>query len=489
MTLADRISRGVKASLVARVVHIASNAVLLVVLTRYLLTPAEYGRLGTALAALGIAMLFGTLGVPKATARYLTEYVENDERQVPHLVRRTTLVVLGLASIVGLLLVTTSEVLAGLIGDATLAPFFLLGAGYVVGKGLTNHLKITFQGFNRVDWSAVVGAVNGIGRMVFAIGFVLLGFGALGALAGYVVAFLLAAAVGLVILYWKFYRAYESADEPEEGLLKRVLEYSVPTAATRASVVVDSRVDTLLLAVLAGPVAVGFYTLARQIADVCIVPAQSIGFTITPTFGEQKAADQITTAARLYERALENILLLYVPAGVGLVLVAEPAVRYIFTDEYLGAVPIVQLFALFILVRAIHKITGSGLDYLGLARIRAIARGTSALGNVALNLLLIPRYGAVGAGMATVTTYTLYTLVNIYYVHREFSLRLGYLGKQSIRIAAISAVMGGGVVLALPYVDGLVTLVGTIALGGAMWATLSVVSGLVDPAEVRSFLA
>ena len=488
MSLADRISRGVKASLIGRVVNVVTNAVLLVALTRYLLTPAEYGQLGTALAALGVAMLFGTLGVPNATARYVAEYVETDDGQVPHLIRNTTLMVVALAVVVALVLATTRGILASLIGDSALAPFFLLGAAYVVGKGLTKHLQITFQGFNRVTWSALLGAVNGISRTVFAIGFVLLGFGALGALAGYVVAFLLSAAVGLGVLYWKFYRAYEPATEPEEGLLRRVAEYSIPTAATKASVVVDSRVDTLLIAALAGPVAVGFYTLARQIADVCIVPAQSLGFTITPAFGEQKAADQISRASRLYERALGNILLLYVPAGVGLVLIAEPAIRYVFTEDYLGAVPIVQLFAVFILVRAIHKITGGGLDYLGLAKVRAIARGTSAVGNVGLNLLLIPHYGAVGAAVATVTTYTLYTFVNVYYIHREFSLRLGYLASQFAWIVAISAVMGGGVFLALPYVDGIVSLVGTILLGGAVWATLAVLSGLVDPAEVRSFL-
>ena len=488
MSFGDRVARGIKASFLARVVHIVSNAALLVALTRYLLTPAEYGRLGTALAALGVAMLFGTLGVPKATARYLTEYVETDDRQIPHLIRRTTLVVLALAVVVGGLVAATNGVIANLLGDATLAPFFVLGALYVVGKGITDHLKILFQGFNRVTWSAVVGAINGLARVAFAVGFVLLGFGALGALAGYVVAFLLSGAVGLAILYWKFYRRYEPATEREEGLVRRVLEYSVPTTATRASVVVDSKVDTLLLAALAGPTAVAFYTLARQISNVCIVPAQSLGFTITPTFGEQKAADSISRAARLYERALENVLLLYVPAGVGLALVAEPAVRYIFTAEYLGAVPIVQLFAAFILVRAVHKITGSGLDYLGLARVRAVARGASALGNVGLNLLLIPRYGAVGAGAATVVTYTLYTLVNVYYVHREFSLRLGYLGRRFVRIVAVAAVMGGGVVLVLPYVDGLVTLVAAIALGGAVWAALSVLGGLVDLAEVRAFL-
>lgn len=489
MTLSDRIARGVKASLFARVFYIGSNAALLVVLTR-LLGPGEYGQLYFALSVVGISMLFATLGVPKATARYVAEYAENDETQIPYLLERTLLVVLVLASIVAVVMALASGLITDLLGESEeMVPFLILGGLFVAAKGLHVYIKTVFQGFNRVTFSAIVSAVNGVARLGFAVLFVALGFGALGAMAGYVAAFLLAGAVGLVILYLKFYRKYERASEPEEGILRRVLEYSIPTTATRASVVLDSRVDTLLLGVLAGPVAVGFYTLARQIADVCIVPAQSIGYTITPAFGEQKAAGQISRAARLYEQALENVLLLYVPAGAGLILIAEPAIRYVFTEEYLGAVPIVQLFSLFILVRAVHKITGSGLDYLGLARVRAIARATSAVSNVGLNLLLIPRFGAVGAGLATVVTYSLYTLVNVYYIHREFSLQLTYLATRIAQIFAITAVMAGGVVLALPHVSDLPTLLGTIALGGAVWGVLVISSGLIDPNEVRSFLS
>jgi len=239
-----------------------------------------------------------------------------------------------------------------------------------------------------------------------------------GALAGYVAAYVLSSLLGLGILYTKFYRRYDRAVEPEEGLLRRVLEYSIPDGGDRAGVVLDSRVDSLLLGVLAGPVAVGFYTVARRIADVCIVPAQSVGYTITPALGEQKAADQSSRGARLYERSLENVLLLYIPAGVGLVLVAEPAIRYVFTGGLPGSRPRRPV------VLAVHPRPGRPQDHRQRAglprpgRIRAIARTTTALGNVGLNVLLIPQYGAVGAGLVTVTTYTLYTIVNVYYIHR-----------------------------------------------------------------------
>src|SRR6056297_1689657 len=489
MSLSERISRGVKAFLGARLIYVASNAVLLFLLTRYLLDPGDYGLLYFAISVLSIGSMFGTLGLPKATGRYIAEYSASDEMQIPHIIRISLAVLVALTIVVGAVIVLIHTQLADLLGNPAVAPLLLIGSGYVAARALFTYLTNVFQGFNRVEYSAVISAVNGGGRVLFAVLFVVLGFGAVGALAGYLAGYLVAAVVGFLVLRDRVLVGYDRATERASGLKRRILEYSIPTAATRVSVILDSRVDKIIIGALIGPLAVGYYTLAAQIADFCIAPATSLGFTISPAIGEQSAGDDADRAATLYERSMENILLLYLPAAVGLLLVAEPAVRIIFGTDYLGAVPVLQLFSVFIIVRAIHKITGNGLDYLGLARIRAIARGTTAMGNVALNFMLIPPYGVVGAAVATLVTYSTYTAINVYYIHRELDLRIDYLLRQSGRISVIALVMGGTVSLVIPHVSGFLSLFGAVLTGIVVWGILSIASGLLDLTEVRSFLA
>ena len=488
MSLADRLARGVKATFLARAVELAANAALLLLLARYLLGPQDYGLLYFALSVLGIASFLGQLGLPNATARYVTEYAQREPGQLPHLLRRTTIYLLVLAAVVGVVLLAANDLVAGLLGEPDLAPFLALGAFYVAFRAGYSYLYRVFQGFNRVTISAALSALNGVGRAVFAVGLVLVGLGALGALVGYVAGYALAAVVGLVALYGLYYRRIDAADRIEEGLSRRVAEYSVPTTATEASVILDSKVDTVLVGALLSSTAVGYYTIAAQVAELTIAPAQSLGFTISPALGEQKAEDRIERASRIYETSLEHVLALYVPAGVGIVLVADPAIRTVFGEAYAGAIPALQVFGLLTIVRAIHKVTGSGLDYLGLARIRAMARGTTAVANVGLNLALIPIYGVVGAAFATLVTYTAYTAVNVYYIARELDLRTERILGTAARISAVSAVMAGVVFLALPHVSGLATLVGTIALGGSVAVVLSVATGVLDVARVRALL-
>jgi O-antigen/teichoic acid export membrane protein len=234
--------------------------------------------------------------------------------------------------------------------------------------------------------------------------------------------------------------------------------------------------------------AVGYYTIAKQVSDFVSAPASSFGYTVSPVLGEQSSKDRTDRAAKLYEQSLEYVLLAYVPAVVGLILVADPMVRYIFGTDYLGAVPVLQVFSGFMLVNAVDKVTSDGLDYLGRARSRAIIKSTMAVSNAGLNLLLIPVLGVVGAAVATVITYTIYTLSNVYFIHQELTIRFGYVLRRLAITCVVTVAMAAAVWLALPYVTGLLTLFGAVFLGFGTWAALSVAGGMLDVRRVANLL-
>lgn len=489
MTLADRLASGTKAVFGGNLVGMLAQGGLVLVLTRVFMTPGEYGELNFALSAFGVVVILATLGLPKSAARYVTEFAERDPGQVPHVLR------LSLGYLAALVVVVAGGTLlfggpvARLAGTPSLVPLVGLGAAWVAARAFTSYFGALFQGFNRVQYSATLRVVTRAAQFVFVVALVALGFGVAGALAGYVAGLAVAGAVGAAVAYTKFYGAHEAAAEPVAGLSRRILEYSVPLTATRGANVLDKKVDTLLVGAIAGMTGAGFYTVAKQVSNFASMPAASFGFTLSPALGEQANRENGERAARLYEQSLSYVLLAYVPAAVGLVLVAEPMVRYVFGTDYLGAVPVVQVFAGFVLVNAVNKITTDALDYLGRARARAVVKGGTALANVVLNLLLIPVYGAVGAAAATVATYTAYTLANVYVIHGELGVHLRRVGRRLGLACLVSVGMASAVVLVLPYVSGVVTLLATVGLGAGIWAVLAVASGALDPAAVRRFVA
>ncbi len=202
---------------------------------------------------------------------------------------------------------------------------------------------------------------------------------------------------------------------------------------------VDKKIDTILVTAIAGLTPAAFYAVAKQISEACVSPASSLGYTISPAFGEDKAGDRLKRAARLYEYSLEHILIFYIPATVGLILVAEPTMRHV-------------------------------------------------VGNVSLNLLLIPIYGATGAAAASVVTFGTYTLLNVYIITTELPIQFGRVTGSTGRIVLIAGIMGVSVRLLLPYVTGIGTLVAVIGVGGGIWLALSVVWGVIDIEQLWSYV-
>ncbi|PSP55914.1 flippase [Halobacteriales archaeon QS_1_67_19] len=484
----QRYARSFKAMLSARVLHMVASGALTVVLTRYLLTQSEYGLLGATVAVLGVAQLFGDLGIAKSAARYVTEYRENDPGQVPHVLRWAVSYRLVAAAAVGIAFVLFGDVIATLIDQPEIGSLLVLGAGYIAVHSLFTFTQVLFQGYNRVTHSAVVRTIGTVARFGLAVAFVVLIGGAAGALVGYIVGYGAGAAVGLGLLYVKYYRDAEPADEPEPGLAKRVLRYSVPLTATRGANVLDKRVDTILVGFFMNPAAVGYYYLTKQIVSFVHSPAASLGFTLSPAYGEHKADGETDRAARIYQTTLQYVLLLYVPAAAGMILVAEPAIRLIFGADYAPAAPVLQVFAGYTVLQAVAFVTSDALDYLGRARARAYAKGGASIANFLLNLVLIPMLGVVGAAAATVVTHAAYTAVNVAVIHSELSLSIPRLVRHLGTTVGVAGAMSVAVYLVLTAATGAVAVIGAVALGVAVWAALSVASGLLDPKRMASTL-
>lgn len=478
--MASRLVRGVSAVFASQVLGMASKGVLIVVLTRFLLRPSEYGLLFLTISVLGFAMLVANLGFEKAGARYVAEYRESDPSLVTTAVRKTLLYNAGGITIVGIGLLVLHGNVANAVGEPAIAGMLLFGVGYVATKSLKGTAAILLQGFNQMTWVAAVNIVTNLSLVVAVPSFIILGFGLEGAIVGYIVSYGVGAVVGLGVIATRFYVSPDVGEEDEAEVASRILRYSVPLTFTMSANVVDSHTDKILLSVFRGPSAIAFYTLGKQIADFIITPAQSLGFAVSPTFGEQKAKNDVQTAARLYEQTFRYTISVYGPAAAGVILVAEPTIRLIFGSEYFAATPVLQVFSVFIFVRAIDKITNDALDFLGRAQIRASAKGLLAVANVLLNLVLIPPFGIIGATVATVFTYSVLVSVELFVMVNELPIDVSRLVWVAIISGGITAGMSAVVYPLTLFISGLPSLALVIAIGGFVWAFLTALSGVVD---------
>jgi len=479
VSLTSELGDRFKIEFISQVIATVASALLVVILAR-VLEPDGYGLLFLAVSVFSFAGIFSKLGLANSAARYISEYRERDPRQIPHILRR----ILGF-NILTILLVSSVfvlgfEFIATILGEPELAPFLGIGFLFIIFTSLTTFVRLIAQGFEDISLAARVHAFDRSARLLSAIGFVLLGYGALGVLGGFIIASGMASIIGLFVIYSRYYRKFPSGESMESGLTRRILEYNVPLTVTGFSGKIDKQVDTILVGFFLNPVTVSFYVLSKQIVTFVQMPSNALGFSISPTYGKQKTKDELATAARMFETSLIYTLLLYIPAAIGIALVSEPFIKLVFGESYLRAVPVVQVLSIYVVLSAITNITDQPLDYLGCAKIRAIAKGIASAGNVILNIILIPIIGVVGAAVATVVTHSFYVLAKLYILSIELPLNAEKIGSKLIVIGLISIGMGAVVWTFSQYIEGPITLTLVVLTGVTVWLGLSIITGVVD---------
>lgn len=468
---------GFRASLLAQATRMAASGLVVFLLAGYFLSPTEYGLLFLSISIFSSVLFLSRAGVPKSAGRYVNEYRESDPDQVRNIVRTSLGLVVFLSVTVGITLVLFRYNIATIMDEPALVPLLVGGFFYVFFRSMNSYLYTLFQGFNHITQASIISICSYVGLFLGVVTLAALGYGAVGALAGYILGYGLGTVVGLFLLY-TILKNYE-VRPTESGLRRRIVEYSIPLAATNSASILYKRVDTILVGFFIGPIAVGYYVLAKQVSDFIVSPASSLGFTISPSYAEYKTKED-KSAAHIYEKSLIHTMLFYIPAAAGLALVADPMVRHVFGSSYVGAIPVIQILSVYIVLDAIDHITNDGLDYLGRARQRAIVKTTTGGLNVLLNVILIPTIGVVGAAISTVICYGTMTIVNVYLIHIELSLALRQIVRSLAIICGITACMSAIVFLLLPLASNLLWLFVVVGSGVVVWAGLTLASDVSD---------
>ena len=489
MGRADVVASRLRAETIGQFAHAGATALLYVVLAR-LLSPDAYGLIFLALAVIQVSRVVSDWGIGKSTARYVSEYRVNDPTQVRHILEFGGVVAITSVTLVGAVLYVSADWLATLIGTPAVAPYLRVGTLVLVTFAGVSYLRAVFQGAEQIEYAGLIQGLEGLLRLLFATVFVLLGTGGLGALTGFAIGGIVACLIGVTTFYRRTYRPHLDDVGPiEDGLRRRIVEYALPLAATRGANQLDRQVDTVLVGAILTPVAVAYYSLAKQVVTIVDRPAKILGFVIAPTLSADNAAGDTDTVRRLYEEALGYMLMLYIPAGVGLVLVAEPVITLAFGSEYAGAAPVLQILALYAALQGVLRITSEALDYLGRAKTRAYARGTAAVANVVLTVALLPVMGVVGAAWATIVTHSLYTGVNLLIMYHEIRFDVYTIGWSVAQTTAITAAMAVVVVAVLTLTTAAWIAVPAIVSGVVVWAIGVHSAGLLDMRRVSAVVS
>ena len=206
--------------------------------------------------------------------------------------------------------------------------------------------------------------------------------------------------------------------------LRRHLKPVFVLLAANIAIELYTLLDITMLHVFCTDAEVGYYTNAMKLVKTTVTVICTIGTVLLPRLSvsfkeDRKASD------RMVQKAFSVLLLICLPATLGIFFLSDSIIVGLFGTEYFPSVPIMVILAPLILIMGIGNLFGTQvLLSVGAERKLFFSVLFGALSNMALNAFLIPAFGGRGAALASVLSELLVMTAQIVFAAKYCSLRL-----------------------------------------------------------------
>jgi len=409
-------------------------AVVLVPIWTRVFDPSDYGIIETLATAVAALTLIASLGLESASQRSYFDYAEETERRR---VLSTTLIALLMSSVVltAVGLAFRHEIAARLLGSDTYSVLVVLGVAAIPLALLTNFTQEIMRLRHQPWHYAIVSLVGGVAVIAFSLIFVigldqhLRGY-YLGVVAGTTIALVLGA-----IFVRDAVRPVFDGDK-----LRVMLAYGLPLVPVAASTWVLQLADRFFLLHYSTLHELGLYGVGYRLANVLLLATTAFSLAWAPLMLEVHAQDAETERA-LRVRTLNYVTFMLCFGAVVLSAYAWEIFHTITAPSFAEAYKVVGLLAGSIVFMGMNAVTISGTSIA--RRTGYLARYTiyASIVNIALNFVLIPSFGMVGAALATFLTYGL--LAALYYYRSEQLDPAPFEHRRVALVLAVAAAVGG----------------------------------------------
>ncbi len=252
---------------------------------------------------------------------------------------------------------------------------------------------------------------------------------------------------------------------PSLATCLRILAVGWPIGLVVILSVFYHRLDVVMVSGFSGNAEVALYSAAFSLLNILAVLQQPINKAALPFLTNEHARDP-SSLAGAHHTAVKVFACIGFPLAVLGVLLSPVALDLIYGAKYWASILIAQVLIVSLPFRYMWYFTHTVFTASGKQNFNPIPMATGAVVNWGLNLVFIPRYGALGAAVAVVASFGAMLCVAAYLTEKCLH-RMSWLDALWKPLAA-TAVMVGGVMLFQDYGEIVQTAVALVSGGGTL---------------------
>jgi O-antigen/teichoic acid export membrane protein len=204
----------------------------------------------------------------------------------------------------------------------------------------------------------------------------------------------------------------------DRALFGRMWRYGLKSHAHTIAAHFHFKADIYLVAYFLAPAEVAFYSIAARLAEHLLWFPQAVGMALFPRLAGSRPADaHRMTAAAVRQTLVLSLIPALVLAGFGRFLLV-----LWYGPEYEPAAAPLRWVCVGIVMMSLYVLLSRNFTSRNRQGINIFSAYLALGGNLLLNLVMIPRYGIVGAAMATACSYSVATVLLLVLFLRESRL-------------------------------------------------------------------
>jgi O-antigen/teichoic acid export membrane protein len=388
--------------------------------------------LGTYSLVLSLTAWLG-IGVTMGVSSAVTKRVSEGEDQSEFAIAGTSISIV-LFVLISVLVVLFRPQVNSYIGYSA-AGIIIVFLFVNLAQSLVNSI---LQGQHLVHIAAIFSPIRTGSRSIVQITALLGGLGLIGIFFGYAVGYLVVVLLGL----WVILRNFDDLSIPTRTHYTQLGSYAKYSWIGSLRSQAFDWVDVTILGFFVSQSFIGIYTAAWNIAVFLIIFGGSISQTLFPEMSQSSADDNPDEVVGLFETALAFAGLILIPGLVGGTILGEQLLS-IYGEEFSQGHVVLSVLIVATLAQGYQRQFTTALNAMDKPNRSFRINVFFIISNVALNILIIPFFGVLGAAGATAISVSMSLLFAYHTMSSfvEFSIPFGEILRQWVAAITMGLVV------------------------------------------------
>ncbi len=390
------------------------------------------GILALLASFVALATIFTVLGTKTSVLRLIPVHIKKHSVKSAFWVyRKTQYIVVCVSVLTGALGFVSSGWIATVVfSKPDLAPFIALAACFVVAKSILDLNTSAIRGIRLNRVFAVMHVLPDATKLLVLIvgGFLLAGQNI--PVYALMASWLVPALVGVIIMqiaFGRMVRAGHPSQAVQDLSVREILSISLPMLMTMSMAFIIGKSGVIILGIFHSEETVGYYAIAVTLSTMTAFILGAVNSMSASKFSELYHSEKLDELFHVAKKSTKLIFWATVPILVILLFLGKPLLSVLYGSTFVTAYPALVLLTIGQFINSISGATGMFMNMTGHQLAMRNIMVVAASINIAMNLLLTPRYGAIGAALSAMFSTIFWNVAVLVFIRRRYGQTLGYL--------------------------------------------------------------